>query len=143
MRWEWRNGGIKFLVGENGGNPEKNLPRPNFVHHETYMEWPRRELGIQAVGGEGLTHGCARVAHCFTARWRNLSHYCRPLRQYDVWFTCSDNREAPTAEPKAHSVQKQAFRVHHWTSKEASLRHSSGWGTEAFPLSSVICALVV
>ena len=31
-----------------------------------------------------LEHGCARVAHCVTARCRNFSHYCRPLRQYDV-----------------------------------------------------------
>ena len=87
-------------------------------------------------------HECARVAHCVTARWRNFSHYCCPLRQYDVRFTCSDNREALTAVPTAHSVQKQAFRVHHWTSREGSLRHSSGWGTEAFPRSSVICAPV-
>ena len=29
-------------------------------------------------------HGCARVAHCVSARWRNFSHYCRPLRHYDV-----------------------------------------------------------
>ena len=33
-----------------------------------------------------LVHGCARVAHCVTARWRNFSHYCRPLRHYDVWL---------------------------------------------------------
>ena len=33
-----------------------------------------------------LRHGCARVAHCVTARWRNLFHYCRPLRHYDVWL---------------------------------------------------------
>ena len=31
---------------------------------------------------EGLEHGCARVAHCVTARWRNFSHYCR-LRLYN------------------------------------------------------------
>ena len=35
--------------------PEKNLPRPSFVHHETHMEWPRRELGAPAVGGERRT----------------------------------------------------------------------------------------
>ena len=58
MRWVWRNGGMKFLVGENGRNPEKNLPRPRFVHHETHMKWPRRELGTPAVGGERLT-ACA------------------------------------------------------------------------------------
>ena len=45
MRWVWRNGGMKFVVGENGRNPEKNLPRPRLVHHETHMEGPRRELG--------------------------------------------------------------------------------------------------
>ena len=34
----------------------------------------------------GLCHGCARVTHCVTARWRNFSHYCRPLRHCDVWL---------------------------------------------------------
>ena len=52
------NGGMKFVVGENGRNPEKNLPRPRFVHHETHMERPRCELGTPAVGGERLT-ACA------------------------------------------------------------------------------------
>ena len=50
-----KNGGMKFVVGENVRNPEKNLPRSRFVHHETYMERPRRELGTPAVGGERLT----------------------------------------------------------------------------------------
>ena len=49
---------MKFVVGENGRNPEKNLPRPRFVHQETHMEGPRRELGTPAVGGERLT-ACA------------------------------------------------------------------------------------
>ena len=49
---------MKLVVGENGRNPEKNLPRPRFVHHETHMEWPRRKLGTSAVGGECLT-ACA------------------------------------------------------------------------------------
>ena len=100
-------------------------------------------FNLEACVMKSLVHGCARVAHCVTARWRNFSHYSRPLRQYDVWFTCYDNREALTAAPTAHSVQKQAFRVDHWTSREASLRHSSGWGTEALSLSSVICAPVL
>ena len=52
------NGGMKFVVGENGRNPAKNLPRPSFVHHETHMEGPRREVGTPAVGGERLT-ACA------------------------------------------------------------------------------------
>ena len=58
MKWEWRNGGMKFVVGENGRNPVKNLPRPRFVHHETHMEGPKRELETPAVGGERLT-ACA------------------------------------------------------------------------------------
>ena len=49
---------MKFVVGENGRNPEKNLPRPRFVYHETHREGPRRELGTPAVGGERLT-ACA------------------------------------------------------------------------------------
>ena len=49
---------MKFVAGENGRNSEKNLPRPRFVHHETHMEGPRRELGTPAVGGERLT-ACA------------------------------------------------------------------------------------
>ena len=50
---------MKFVLGENGRNPAKNLPRPRFVHHETHMEGPRRELGTPAVGGERLT-ACAK-----------------------------------------------------------------------------------
>ena len=49
MRWVWRNGGMKFVVGENGRNPAKNLPRPRFAYHETHMEGPRRELRTPAV----------------------------------------------------------------------------------------------
>ena len=63
MRWVWRNGGMKCVVGENGRNPEKNLPRSRFVHHETHMEWPRRELATPAVGGERLT-ACATRPPC-------------------------------------------------------------------------------
>ena len=86
-----------------------------------------------------LDHGCARVAHCVTARRLNFSHYCRPLRQYDVWFTCSVYREALPGAPTANDGHKQEFTVQggkyivpHSTSREASLRHSSGWGTWSF-----------
>ena len=58
-----------------------------------------------------LCHGCVRVAHCVTARWRNFSHYCRPLRQYDVWFTCSEHTEALTGAPTAYGVHKREFTV--------------------------------
>ena len=73
---------------------------------------------FQCIGGvtlphtlNCLIHGRARVAHCVTARWRNFSHYCRPLRQYDVWFTCSEHREALPGAPTAHGVHKQEFTV--------------------------------
>ena len=55
MRWMWRSGGMKFVAGENGRNPENKLPRLRLVHHETHMEWTSRELEIQVVGGEYLT----------------------------------------------------------------------------------------
>ena len=55
MRWAWRNGAMKIVVGENGRNPEKNLSRPRLVHHETHMEWPRGKLGAPVVGGERET----------------------------------------------------------------------------------------
>ena len=44
-----------MVIGENGRNLVRNLPRPRFDHHETHMEGPRRELGTPAVGGERLT----------------------------------------------------------------------------------------
>ena len=43
--------------------PVKNLPRPRFIHHETHMEGPRRELGTLAVGGERLTACATRPPH--------------------------------------------------------------------------------
>ena len=51
----WKNGEMKFLVGENERNPEKNLPRLGFVH-EAHMEWPRRELGRRRASNL-LRHG--------------------------------------------------------------------------------------
>ena len=39
--------------------------------------------------------GCAKVAHCVPARWRNFPHYCRRLRRYDVfWVQRSTDRRA-------------------------------------------------
>ena len=56
-------GGMKFVIGQNGGNPEKNLPRSYFVHHENHMEWPRRDLGAPAVGDECLN--CSKlISYC-------------------------------------------------------------------------------
>ena len=87
-----------------------------------------------------LTHGCARVAHCVTARWRNFSHYCRPLRHYDVWLRVLIT-EKHWQQCRQHTVYRNK-RLEFATELIGKLRHSSGWGTEAFPLSRVICAPV-
>ena len=50
MRWGWRNGEVKLVVGENERNPVKNLPTPRFVHHETHMEGPRRVNVLNLIG---------------------------------------------------------------------------------------------
>ena len=56
---------MKFVVGENVRNPVKNLPRSRFVHHETHVEGPRRELGTPAVGDERLAACATRPPlHC-------------------------------------------------------------------------------
>ena len=49
----WK-GGMKFVARENGKNPEETLLRSRFVHHDTHIEWPRRELGTPAMGSERL-----------------------------------------------------------------------------------------
>ena len=112
------------------------LAKVTEIHHLADIQIIILKLLWKHVKIFSLTHGCAREAHCVTARWRNFSHYCRPLRQYDVWFTCSQHREALTAAPTStRCTQARVYRergkyiVRHWTSREASLRHSSGWGT--------------
>ena len=43
----------------------------------------------------GLGHGCAKVAHCVTTRWRNFSHYLCTVRLNDVfWAQRSTDRRA-------------------------------------------------
>ena len=78
-----------------------------------------------------LEHGRARVAHCITNRWRNVSHYCRPLRLiYVFWAQRSTARCADSTlciQTRVYSARGK-YIVHHWTNREASLRHSSGWG---------------
>ena len=78
-----------------------------------------------------LVHGCARVAHCATARWRNFSHYCCNLRlSYVFWAQRSTGLYADSTrctQTRVHSARGK-YIVRHSTSREASLRHSSGWG---------------
>ena len=71
---------MKCVVGENRRNPAKNLPRPRFVHHETQMEEPRRELGTQAVGGERLT-ACATSTLNNRYKWKRL----RDKKNHHKW----------------------------------------------------------
>ena len=80
MRCVWRNGVMKFVVGGNGRNPAKNLPRPRFVHNGTNMEAPRRELRTPAVGGERLT-ACATRPPIHT----NKSYICA-FKYYPLVF---------------------------------------------------------
>ena len=104
------------------------------------LRYIRSAIGISTATNvvHSLYHGCAIVAHCVTARWRNFSYYCPPPRQYDVWVTCSEHRGALTrradstrcTQASAYSARTK-YIVRQWTSMEGSLRHSSGWGTEA------------
>ena len=118
------------------------VPRSYLPQREVYV-WP---FAAKSILCDRLYHGCAKVAHCVPARWRNFSHYCRPLRQYDVfWAQRSTDRRTNSrrcTHTSDYSVRVK-YIVRHWASREASLCHNSGWGTEAFPLSSVICAPVV
>ena len=43
-------------------------------------------------------------------KWHFLKYSC-PLRRYDVWFTCSEHREAMTGAPTAHGVHREKFTV--------------------------------
>ena len=67
-----------------------------------------------------------------------------------VSMTCSEHREALTAAPTAGGLHKQAIRVQGWstyfaTEQVGRLRYVTAvdGATEAFPLSSVICAPVL
>ena len=53
MRRVWRNGAMKFLAGENWRNPEKNLPRLEFVHHENPHEVTETKTRDPSDGGGG------------------------------------------------------------------------------------------
>ena len=57
---KWWN---EICGGENGKNPEKNLPEPCTVHHDNHMGDWRCELGIPAVGGKQLTACTTRLCN--------------------------------------------------------------------------------
>ena len=57
-----RNCGMTFVAGEKGETPRKSTQTP-FVHQETNMEWPSRELGAPLARGERLT-AYATEPHC-------------------------------------------------------------------------------
>ena len=77
-RWLWRNCGMKFVAGE-------NLHRLLFFHHENHIEWPRRELGAPAMGGEAsnrLIHGAAILTLTVTITIYLLNSYLIRFQKY-------------------------------------------------------------
>ena len=76
-------------------------------------------------------HGCARVAHCVTARWltspTTAAHYVSMTSDLRVLSTEKHWPPADNARCTQTSVfsARTKYIVRHWT--------SSGWGTEAFP----------
>ena len=78
-------------------------------------------------------HGCARVAHCVTARWRNFSHYCRPLRHYDVWLSVLIT-EKHWQPPRQHTVYRNK-RLEFATEQVGKLRYVTAvdGGLKRFP----------
>ena len=78
---------MKFVVGENGRNPVKNIPRPRFVHHETHMEGQRRELGTPAVGGERLTACATRPPYTVSnVKFQLTTLFCRICHGILKWL---------------------------------------------------------
>ena len=121
MKWVWRNGGMKFVVGENGINPEKNLPSPRFVHHETHMEWPRCELGTPAVGGNRLTACVMRLLGAIITPWKfhgvsNVQVCSNPECLCRMWSTALWH--TPTSAPNSCTVHRRSAsnrEVRSWT----------------------------
>ena len=75
---------MKFVVGENGRNPEKNLPRPRFVHHETHMEGPKRELGTPS-GGRRAANRLRHGRHCIILLYYIIL-YCIILHYITLYY---------------------------------------------------------
>ena len=55
---EWRNGGMKFMIEENGRNSEKNLPTP--ISSTKKSTWSTRDVNQYPSGGRWATN---RLCH--------------------------------------------------------------------------------
>ena len=105
------------------------IDRINLFNKLHYTEWSKKPPMLSTVCCAGwqtdyssrwnpypeprdlgtVEHGCARLAQCVTTRWRNFSHYCRPLRlNYVYWAQRSTDRPWT-----AYGVYKQALTVFH------------------------------
>ena len=105
------------------------------ISYVTAHRWGCLMSWLFMAAAHGLKHGCARVAHCATTRWRNFS----PLLlsptavwrlSYVFWAQRSTGRRADSTrctQTRVHSARGK-YIVRQWTSREGSLRHSSGWG---------------
>ena len=57
--------------------PRENLPKARFIHHETHMKSPWRELGTQAMGDE-------RQIACIAPKYIKFIHDLIPFfRPYE------------------------------------------------------------
>ena len=105
----WKNGGIKFFVGENGRIPEKNLPRLRFVYHK---QWPRRELVTTAVGSERLT--------AYAAQPSSLVHTLLHFEASKCYILCfcknsiNCNNQAPSRPSANFPLIKCTFLKNRW-----------------------------
>ena len=110
--------------------------------------WRRRPNFSSEMGGySARVRKSGTLCHCSvtyllpllspaTSVWRLI---------YVFWAQRSTDSRADSTRCTQTSVYSARVKyiVHHWISRESSLYHSSGWGTETFPLSSVICAPVL
>ena len=84
------------LLVNKAGNAEELTAAPGLID-QVWCGWCYS--GQQSVKEDRLRHGRARLAHCVTSRWRNVSHYCRPLRLIYVFYAqrstarCADSTQ--------------------------------------------------
>ena len=107
--------GLEYIRSPGVWHYRPFLKKKNFMKLENFikwvriniLEWKKKEKNKELC--YNLDHGCAKVTHCVPAQWRNFSHYCRPLRQYDmIWAQRSTDR-------RADGVHIQAIRMQGWS----------------------------